>query len=473
MFLLFSYIFSLFQCTNCFENDFLIYNAQVRHYWAVDFALIKPPATLSSPSLGSPYQLSIDANYRDELYGDIIDLAEDDKEKYKEKLPEEGLGNPYERDGHLYFDFLENPSHYIKYNGKIIVIETAISGEFNIKQLKRIQPLWDDLGEKIEVTEDIITRSIHKKFQKDIFEFKEEFASDKSWAVRRFDIFTEYIIDIKNTNIDYLVIDSKLYRYLGRFCQEMYPDEPNIQNYIELRKCTPEYSTNIIIHDGTYHYNAEVMENEFDMYIVLKQIERICDNSLDILSDLENVPNRKEGDFLSMFEKRWRILRDIQAFMDISSMYIEKQKALIESDKNGDRRKIRDPYQNLCEVVEPRILEANAKALSYDLGYQTELDLYLMDNANKQLDNVENQLSETQHMLKLNKALVIIGICSIFIGIGSIIFSIFIGIGSIIFSIYSQKSQLKQFKIQVERIWRHQKSLWKRSKNGERRFRKS
>ena len=404
--------------------------------------------TLSSPSVKNPYQLIIDGNYRDELYRDIISYIPE----YQEKLSEAGLKNPEIRSGSLYFDFLENPSHHIEYNGKIIIIKTATSN-VDLNELRSISPLWNDLASKVEKTEEMITRGIHEKFYSEIFEFK-KFAPDKSWAIRRFDIFTEYVIDIRNTNIDHFKIDRELHEYLGtisdRYEWETYPTEFKNQDYIELGRITNGYLTNIVIHDGKYQYNVGDRDDEFDMYIMLKQIERICRQSLDILRTLESVPDEKEEDFLSKFEEQWKVLRNIQAFMNISTMYIERHNALLEAEKGGKMWMIENSYQNLYESVEPKILEAKSKALSYDMIYLTEKDLFLMKKAHSQYESAQAQLTQTEKMLKLNECL-----------LKSTQILVILAISTLLVSIYVQ-ADTKKSKTLIIKSYRNPCSLPKR-----------
>jgi hypothetical protein len=281
-----------FQDTNCTEDDsVMVYKVEVYHYWAVNFALINPPLTLSSPSLDNPYLLSIDANYRDEIYKDIV-AAVRNNSQYKEELYSVGLKEPYRDDGSLFFYFLgdeldsKNSSDYVKYNGKILVVRTTKSGELRLRQLEYINPLYDDIIGKIEKVEKLITEAINKKFQDKIFGL-DKFAPDKSWEVRKFDIFTEYVVDIRDTNTGYSKIDERSYEYFVSVSNEnrleIYPAELGIENHIELRRCSKGYSANIIVHDGEYTYDPIDMDDKFDMYIILNQIEWICRQSMDIL----------------------------------------------------------------------------------------------------------------------------------------------------------------------------------------------
>ena len=160
--LLFTCFYSPSQYTKCTENDsVVIYCAEVLHYWAFDFALIKQPFTLSSPSLDNPHQLIIDASYREELYDDIIGYIPE----YEERLCAAGLNTPKKRDGSLFFKFVEKPSHYIEYNGKILLIKTAVSGELLLKDLGEIDLSLDDLYMKIDITRELVVRAIHERFQ--------------------------------------------------------------------------------------------------------------------------------------------------------------------------------------------------------------------------------------------------------------------------------------------------------------------
>jgi hypothetical protein len=415
-----------FQDTNCTEDDsVIVYKVEVYHYWAVNFALINPPLTLSSPSLVNPYLLSINTNYRDEIYKDIV-AAVRNNSQYKEELRNVGLKEPHEEHNSLFFYFSgneldsENSSNYIKYNGKILVVRTTKSGELRLKQLEYINPLFDDIIRKIETVEKLITEAINRKFQNEIFGLK-KFAPDKSWEVRRFDIFTEYVVDIRDTNTGYSEIDERSYEYLVKVSDEseleIYPSKLENQNHLELRRCSKGYSTNIIVHDGSYTYNPVERDDKFDMYIILNQIERICKQSLDILETLKNIPDEKDVNFLSEFEEQWKVLRDIQAFMAISTMYIEKHKAILEAEKGGKRWMIEDPYQDLCEIVDRMIMEANSKTLGYGVRYQTEKDLFLMNEAYSQYESATVQLEKTGKMLDLSMGLLILTIILVFFGL--------------------------------------------------------
>jgi hypothetical protein len=223
-------------------------------------------------------------------------------------------------------------------------------------------------------------------------------------------------------------IDERSYEYFVSVSNEnrleIYPAELGIENHIELRRCSKGYSANIIVHDGEYTYDPIDMDDKFDMYIILNQIEWICRQSMDILETLKDIPDQEDVDFLPKFEEQWKVLRDTQTFMAISTMYIEKHNTILEAEKGGKRWMIENPYQNLNEIVNLLILEANSKALSYDTKYQTEKDLFLMNEAHSQYESAEEMLAKTQEMLettgkmlKINMGVLVLTIILVFSGL--------------------------------------------------------
>jgi hypothetical protein len=439
---------NLFAAASHENMEPVCYSATIYYYWALDFVPTDPLMSLTTPSLKNSYSFLVDRNQIDTLFSEIIS----ESEEHLTILQKRGLKPPVEDKDFLYFYFLRDPSNYIRYDGKTFMTVTSISGEFELYQLKGIEILRDGLDPKLEVVRDIVRTAIYEKFWDETRALNNKYAPNKHWSIEKFHIFTEYVVNIKNikkTEFEEFGVSQELIDYikenlLPRYELEVYPKKYTNQNQLELRG----YNTNIIIHNDDYEYDLHKSHDSFDMFIILKQIERICNESLDMLDELKDVPDSKEKNFLLEFEERWYIIRNIQAFMDISTFYIEKHKSFFSVRPNDNRWMIEHNYMQNTLNVEPRILEAKAKAISYDLKYQTRKDLYLMEKANEQYKNAQNQLSKTQDMLELNEDLLCFTVILVLIGILSLVLSL-------VFSFYYQRSQFKKYQKKFEIIPRN------------------
>lgn len=108
-------------------------------------------------------------------------------------------------------------------------------------------------------------------------------AFTEKWVISKFDIFTDYVVNIKDTSIQQLEISQQSIKYfeeilLSRHERQIYLKKYNDSYILELRGKT----TNIIFHNDEYEYDTWKRDDEFDMYILLKQIDRICGESLDV-----------------------------------------------------------------------------------------------------------------------------------------------------------------------------------------------
>ncbi|MGD2249789.1 MAG: hypothetical protein PVF58_15380 [Candidatus Methanofastidiosia archaeon] len=400
------------------------------HYWALDLVITDPIISISSPPVENRINIKVNENLRNKVFESIIgNLKEDDIEK----LSETGLECPSLRNGCLYFDLKEtlpnDLSGYIKYDGKVFLafIEvTPDSRRINLSHLKGINEIDDDLSPKKEIVETLLKATLNEEFSSTIYEFH-EYAESKNWSIKGFPIFTEYFVNINQTADLGYEINGDLHTFLKDFAEEsgelqIYPKNYTDQNLIELRGST----TNIVFYDDSYKYWFNKRDDEFDIYILLKSIEKVCEKSLNVLnsSEIREIPTNVGEIFSGNFKEKWDIVSEILEFMNEAALIINEHKSLFPLEST-DRWVIEYRYEVEISSIETDILVATARSLNYDSRY----------SRNWQLAQSEKIMILAEDQLKNAKCLLVISILSLIISV----------VISIVIHIWTHKSQLKNF----------------------------